>query len=316
MATTTAWRPNRAAQRATRVGSATAAVLSETLSAPARRTSRISLDAAHAAADRERDEGPSRGPLDDVEERAASLRRGGDVEEDELVGALGRVALGELGRIALVDEVDEAGALDDPAVGHVEAGDDATAQHQAARTSATKLTSRRRPSTPLRSGWNWTPSSGPRATAETNRRPCSVCARTSPASRVRRRARVRVDEVEVRAVARSRRTARARGSARPGSSRCAGGSVRPRGGPSGPTGPRASRRRPRRCASKSSCRPRQMPRNGRSPRARPGSARRGRDASRRAIAGAAAPTPGTTSASAPRMASRVTDQRARRPRPW
>ena len=116
MATTTAWRPNRRAQRATSVGSATAAVFSETLSAPARRTSRISLDAAHAAADRERDERPPGGPLDDVEQRPAALGRGGDVEEDELVGALGGVALGELGRIALVDEVDEAGALDDPAV--------------------------------------------------------------------------------------------------------------------------------------------------------------------------------------------------------
>ena len=42
MATTTAWRPKRPAQRATSVGSATAAVFSETLSAPARSTSRIS----------------------------------------------------------------------------------------------------------------------------------------------------------------------------------------------------------------------------------------------------------------------------------
>ena len=56
-----------------------------------------------------------------------------DVEEDELVGAFGRVALGELGRVALVDEVDEAGALDDAAVGDVEARDHAAAEHQAAR---------------------------------------------------------------------------------------------------------------------------------------------------------------------------------------
>ena len=145
-------------------------------------------DGPHAAADGQRDERPPGRPLDDVEERAAPLGRRGDVEEDELVGALGGVALGELGRIALVDEVDEPGALDDPAVGDVEARDDAPAQHQAARTRSTKLASSRRPSGPLRSGWNWTPSNAPRATAETNAPPCSVVARITSSCR-RRRAR-------------------------------------------------------------------------------------------------------------------------------
>ena len=167
-------------------GSATAAVLSETLSAPARSTSRISSTRAHAATHGQRDERPARRPLDDVEQRAAPFRRGGDVEEHELVGALARVALGELGRIALVDEVDEARALHDAAIGDVEAGDDPAAEHQdatpagarpPARTSDTKFARRRRPSSPLRSGWNWTPSRLPRATAETNRAPCSVSAR-------------------------------------------------------------------------------------------------------------------------------------------
>ena len=201
IATTTAWRPNRPAQRLMSVGSATAAVLSETLSAPARRTSRISATRPHAAADGQRDERPPGRPLDDVEQRAAALGRGGDVEEDELVGALRGVALGELGRIALVDEVDEAGALDDAAVGDVEAGDDAAAEHQAARTRSTKLASSRRPSRPLRSGWNWTPSSAPRATADTNAR--AVVGRGEDRRHVPPsvgHARVRVDEVEVGAV--------------------------------------------------------------------------------------------------------------------
>ena len=74
MATTTAWRPNRPAHRPMSNGSATAAVLSETLSAPARRTSRISVDGPHATTDRQRDERSARGPLDDVEERPAPLR--------------------------------------------------------------------------------------------------------------------------------------------------------------------------------------------------------------------------------------------------
>ena len=88
-------------------------------------------DAPDAAADGQRDERAARRPLDDVEERAAPLGRRRDVEEDELVGALVRVAFGELGRVALVDEVDEARALDDPAVGDVEARDDAPPEHQA-----------------------------------------------------------------------------------------------------------------------------------------------------------------------------------------
>ena len=128
------------AQRAIRRGSATAAVLSETLSAPARRTSRISSTVRTPPPDGQRDERPARGPLDDVEQRAAALGRRGDVEEDELVGAFGGIALGELGRIALVDEVDEAGALDDPAVGDVEAGDDAAAEHQAATATCAART--------------------------------------------------------------------------------------------------------------------------------------------------------------------------------
>ena len=56
-----------------------------------------------AAADGQRHERAARRPLDDVEERPAALGRGGDVEEHELVGALARVALRELGRVALVD---------------------------------------------------------------------------------------------------------------------------------------------------------------------------------------------------------------------
>ena len=101
-----------------------------------------------------------------------------DVQEDEFVGALGRIALGELGRVALIDEVHEARALDDAAVGDVQAGDDPPAQHQAAFTSSTKFARSRRPSAPLRSGWNWTPSVRPRAMADTNASPWVVSATT------------------------------------------------------------------------------------------------------------------------------------------
>ena len=58
-----------------------------------------------------------------------ALVRGGDVEEDELVGALGVVALGQLDGVAGVADVDEVRALDDAAAVDVEARDDALELH-------------------------------------------------------------------------------------------------------------------------------------------------------------------------------------------
>ncbi len=65
----------------------------------------------------------------DVEDRAAVLVAGGDVEEAELVGARRVIGLGRLDRIAGVDEVDEIDALHDAAVLDVEAGDYAGFEH-------------------------------------------------------------------------------------------------------------------------------------------------------------------------------------------
>ena len=61
------------------------------------------------------------------------LVRRGDVEEDELVGALGVVALGELDRVARVADVDEVRALHDAPGVDVEARDDALEVHPAER---------------------------------------------------------------------------------------------------------------------------------------------------------------------------------------
>ena len=97
-AMTTAWRPKRDAHRLMRAGSATAAVLSDTLSAPARRTSRISSTV--------RTPPPTvsgmnaRRAVRSTMSRSVPRRSGAaaDVEEDELVGALCGVALGEFRR--------------------------------------------------------------------------------------------------------------------------------------------------------------------------------------------------------------------------
>ena len=54
---------------------------------------------------------------------------GGDVEQNDLVGAGGGVTVGKLSGVAGVDDIDELDALDDTAGADVKAGDDAFGQH-------------------------------------------------------------------------------------------------------------------------------------------------------------------------------------------
>ena len=82
------------------------------------------LHGADPAADGQRDEHLLRRPRDDLQRGGPALVRGRDVEEGQLVGALGVVHLGELDRVAGVAQLLEVDALDDPAGVDVEAGDD------------------------------------------------------------------------------------------------------------------------------------------------------------------------------------------------
>src|SRR5690606_9557976 len=84
---------------------------------------------ADAAADGQRDVALLRRAGDEVVHRAAVFMRGVEVEKAELVRPGSVIGLGRLDRIAGVDQVDEVHALDDAAVGHVEAGDDAGLEH-------------------------------------------------------------------------------------------------------------------------------------------------------------------------------------------
>ena len=105
-------------------GSRTAAEFRETLSAPAASTARMSSS--------ERSPPPIVNGMKTCSavrrasshDRPALLVAGGDVEEDELVGALAVVAGGELHRIARVAQAHEVDALDHPARVDVEARDD------------------------------------------------------------------------------------------------------------------------------------------------------------------------------------------------
>ena len=87
------------------------------------------LGRAHAAADGQRHEAALGRALDDVEDGVAVLVARGDVEEAELVGAGSIVGGCGFDGIAGILKVDEVDALDDAAVLHVEAGDDADLEH-------------------------------------------------------------------------------------------------------------------------------------------------------------------------------------------
>ena len=219
------------------------------------------------------------------------------------------VALGELGRIALVDEVDEPRALDDAAVRDVEAGDDAAAEHQARRPrragspsdgarpgrASTKLASSRRPSRAAPLGVELDAEHvRPRATALTNgRRGPSRPSDDRSASGPVGDAGVGVDEVEV-GVGRDAGEQRVLAApldlvpadVRAASARRRAGRVRPG------DARRASPRRPRRCR-RTAAGGRGRSRGTAGPPAiqsRIGSTRPA--PRRRSIAGAAAPTPG------------------------
>src|SRR3954452_1465149 len=129
------------------------------------------LERRDPAADGERDLQLLGGVLDQLHDRVVTEDGGGDVEEDELVRAEVGVARRELDGIAHVAQVLELDALDDPARGDVEAGDQALLDH------AITFSSRRAPAAALRSGWNWTPARAPRWTAATTGPSWSTSAR-------------------------------------------------------------------------------------------------------------------------------------------
>ena len=137
--------PNCRDSSASSSGRAIAAVLTATLSAPARSSTSTSATDAHTAADRQRDEHLLGGAPDDVEHGGPARRGRRHVEERQLVGALRVVGGGQLDGIACVAQVLEVDALDHPAVVDVQARDDADREisgrsHRKSSGSPTDLT--------------------------------------------------------------------------------------------------------------------------------------------------------------------------------
>ena len=115
---------------------------------------RASCDRADAAADGQRDEHLARGAGHHVHHGVALVARCGDVEEDQFVGALLVVAVGQLHRIAGIAQVDEVDALDHAAGGDIETGNDAFGEHLQLHEVPHDLAG---PAGPDFSGWNCTP---------------------------------------------------------------------------------------------------------------------------------------------------------------
>jgi hypothetical protein len=96
------------------------------------------IDGPHSAADRERNEDFVGDALDDMHHRVARVARRSDVEEHELVGALGVVARRELDRIAGIADAHEVDALHHATGVDVEARDHADSEHAAIPSATVK----------------------------------------------------------------------------------------------------------------------------------------------------------------------------------
>ena len=84
-------------------------------------------DIPDAAADRQRNEHPTRRASHHAGHDVSGIAGRRDVQKNKLVGTLVVVALGEFHRIAGIAQVDEVDSLDHAAAGHIETGDDSLA---------------------------------------------------------------------------------------------------------------------------------------------------------------------------------------------
>ena len=115
MATTMHWEPNSSAALGDDLGGGHGPGVERHLVGPGPEHLADVGGVVQPAADGEGDEDLLGDAGHDVDHRLAGVGAGGDVEEDELVGALGVVAGGQLDRVAGVAQPDEVDALDDPA---------------------------------------------------------------------------------------------------------------------------------------------------------------------------------------------------------
>jgi hypothetical protein len=81
------------------------------------------VDAPQAAADSQRNKYLLRATLYNINHSVPSLGRGAYIQKDQLIGTFSIVKCGQLNRVAGIAEVGKTGALDHPAFGYIETGD-------------------------------------------------------------------------------------------------------------------------------------------------------------------------------------------------
>src|ERR1019366_2392457 len=85
--------------------------------------------AAASSADRERNKQAARRAGDHIDHRAALIAGGRNIQQNDLVRAIAGVSGGTFRRVAGVAQINKLHALHDPAVVHIETGNDALGQH-------------------------------------------------------------------------------------------------------------------------------------------------------------------------------------------
>jgi hypothetical protein len=106
-----------------------AAELIDTLSAPGFEQDTNVVDGPNPAADGQRHEDLLGGAANHIEHDAAVFVAGGDVEVDQLIGALALIARGNLHGIAGVAEIEKIRPLDHPPAIDIQARNDPLGQH-------------------------------------------------------------------------------------------------------------------------------------------------------------------------------------------
>src|SRR5580704_9687849 len=112
------------------------------------------VQGANSAARGERDCELGGYPADRFQEGGSAVARGGDIQDDQFIGAFGVVTSRQSDGIASVAQANKIHAFDDASPVGIEAGNDPMSEGHA--TSLRKFCSNRAPAGPLFSGWNWT----------------------------------------------------------------------------------------------------------------------------------------------------------------
>src|SRR5262249_47622856 len=122
-------RPKFAAQLMDEIGSADGGCVDADLVGSGVQDEARVVDATDASADRERDKYLPRGACDDIDHRLPRIAGSGDVEKNELIGALIVIARRKFNGVARIAQIDKIYAFHDASTVDVETRNDALYKH-------------------------------------------------------------------------------------------------------------------------------------------------------------------------------------------